>query len=411
MKKILVFYLLPLIIGCTNFNNLTNDYFLEIKKESDFDILINEMKNHNLILLGESTHGTKEYYEYRSIISKKLIEKHDFNFIAVEGDWNSIYELNLYVKGLSDKKSAYDVLKTFDRWPTWMWANKQVEELAEWLKEYNDNLDFYDKIGIYGFDVYDAEKSLFIVESFLDLEYECLSNFKDDFSDYVYYLYHGNKPCNIETKEIYDLISDENFILDDKGLFNIKQNAFVVKNAEKHYRANVYQDMNSWNERVIHMTKTIEKLISRHGKGIIWAHNTHVGDARATDMINSNSINMGQIFRENNKNIFILGFGTYEGEVIAGRTWAGSIEKLKIPKANENSYEYLFYNLGMNNSIIFLQNENLNDEIKKINNNRAIGVVYNPDVEYPVNYVKTNIVNRYNAFIFIKETNALELLY
>lgn len=411
LKKKIMILIFIILTGCSNNLIYESDYFKEINSNEDLIKLINLMSNEELVLLGESTHGTQEYYEIRRIISQKLIENHNFKFIAVEGDWNSIYEINLYIKGLSNKNSAYEILKTFNRWPTWMWANEEIRLLAEWLKEYNQNLPLEEKISIYGFDVYDVENSIKIVENISKKKYECLSLFTDDFSVYAHYLASGFKPCNKEAETIYNEIRLNNLNLSNEEFFYLKQNAFVVKNGEKHYRAMVDQRMSSWNERVIHMNKTIKKIIDeKKGKGIIWAHNTHVGDARATEMIKTNTINIGQLFREANKEIFVLGFGTYEGKVLAGSSWGSEIKKMNIPKANRNSYEFIFNSFGFNKTIIFLNNQNLPFEINKNNNNRAIGVIYNPLNEYPGNYVNTDITKRYDAFIFIRETNALKLL-
>ena len=403
LKKIIILLFLALISGCVS----EETFFQEINSERDYNNLINLMSDKELVLLGESTHGTQEYYEIRSLISKKLIENHDFNFIAVEGDWHDIYKINLYIKGLSDKNNAKEVLKTFNRWPTWMWSNKEIELLAEWLKEYNEKLPLEEKISFYGFDVYGVENSIKVIENELDIKYECLSIFQNDFSLYINYL-SINDPCNQEAEEIYLLIKSNPFNLNDKELFYFKQNAFVVKNAEIHYRAMIDNRLSSWNERVLHMHDTINKLHQKKGKGIIWAHNTHVGDARATEMLFSNNINIGQLFREQNKNSFILGFGTYKGEVLAGRYWEADMEKMIIPEANINSYEQILKNKNFDKVIIYL-NQNLPYELSTINNNRAIGVVYNPENEAG-NYVRTNLKKRYDAFIFIKETNALKLL-
>jgi erythromycin esterase len=410
----LLFPFLLLMSGCIEKeeeNNISS--IIEFNEIKDLDVLFNYMYDKEFVLLGESTHGTQEYYELRSYISKRLIEDYDFKFIAVEGDWNLIYELNLYIKGLSDKNNAKEILEKFDRWPQWIWANEEIRKLSEWLKNYNDPLPLEKKVGFYGFDVYNAEKSLLIVEDILKLKYDCMSLFSEDFSSYAYFLSLGNHFCE-DAKDVYYTIKENISLKEELGhkdYFYLKQNAFVVKGAEKHYRGMVYSNMSSWNERVIHMNITLAKLIEKeNGKGIVWAHNTHVGDARATDMIYSGSINIGQLMREADVNIFILGFGTYMGEVIAGKAWGANMEKMIIPKAHPSSYEYLFKNLGMNQTLIIFGIGNISEDILEKRNNRAIGVVYNSQYEYPGNYVWTDLKERYDSFIFIRETNALELL-
>jgi erythromycin esterase len=399
--------------GC-NFIEDSNNFYTNINTYDDLSSLVRIMSEHDVVLLGESTHGTQEYYAIRSEISKRLIEEYGFKVIAVEGDWDSMYGLNLYSKGMSEKESARDVLEEFDRWPVWMWANSEIKQLGEWLKEFNKELSLQDKAGIYGMDVYGVERSIITVQSLLGDVYRCLFYFIEDFSIYTQYLSAGYEPCNTEAEQVYEFISTNKElidVLDAKDYFYLKQSAFVVMNAEKHYRAMVDASLSSWNERVMHMDSTIKKLMKQHdSKVIVWAHNTHIGDARATSMATSGSLNIGQLFRQDGKNIFILGFGTYSGEVLAGRRWAGPMEKMIIPKANENSYEHILKDMGFENVLIMLNHTDLPDELKAINNNRAIGVVYNPEHEYPGNYVTTNLVERYDAFIFIKETNALELL-
>ncbi|MFT4303751.1 MAG: erythromycin esterase family protein [Candidatus Woesearchaeota archaeon] len=420
MRKIILTFLVNIIFilvlaGCTTLiNEQTNNFYTEIINEDNYNELIERMKDKDLVLLGESTHGTQEYYEIRSLISKKLIEEHDFRFIAVEGDWKPIYKINLYVKGLSEYENANEILKTFDRWPEWMWANKVIEELAEWLKEYNQNLSEHEQVGIYGFDVYGAGKSLITVQEMSNLEYNCMSQFLTDFTEYARSLASNNDTCESEVIEIYEsIIQDENIKerLNDKEYFYLKQNALIVKNAERHYRAMVYPWLSSWNERVFHMNQTITYLINeKQGKGILWAHNTHVGDSRATSMIDSGSVNMGQLLRETEKDIFILGFGTYTGKVLAGRQWGDNMQILNIPNAGSPSYEAIMNNHGINKGIIFMNNEDLPQDIIDINYNRAIGVVYNPEHEFPGNYVRTNITARYDAFIFINQTNELQVI-
>ena len=408
----LIVFFIYILLSSGSFAEET--FFVDINDEKNYGDLINEMSQNNFVLLGEATHGTQEFYEIRGKLSKMLIEEHGFDFIAVEGDWNSIYELNLYVKGISEKNSAREILSGFDRWPEWMWANKEIEELSEWLKEFNEGLPFEERVGFYGMDVYGAENSLLVVQEMTDLKYECMSQFSNDFSDYAGYLYYRNEPCSNEVNEIYNEIKNSETFgsdFDDREFFYLKQNALVVKNAEKHYRGMVYQNVDSWNERVLHMNKTLENLVEYKGdKAIVWAHNTHVGDSRFSAMSQTNNFNIGQLLRESGSSVFILGFGTFKGNVLAGGSWGQEKEIMNIPEANENSYEYLFESLGIENSLIIFEGVDLPEEIESINNNRAIGVVYNPQTEYPGNYVPTDIKNRYDAFIFIRKTSELKTI-
>ena len=405
-----VLIFLILFSGCS----FDDEYFKELEGVEDYDNLIKTMSGEDLVFLGESTHGTQEYYEIRSKISKRLIEEYDFDFIVVEGDWASLYELNLYVKGKSSYGSAREILEGFDRWPEWMWSNEVIEDLAEWLKDYNEDLPVEERVGFYGMDVYGGENSLEIVEELTEYSYDCMVDFVDDFSLYSQYLAQGNPSCHREVEEIYESISDDEELMRNLGerkYFYVKQNAFIVKNAERHHRGMVFDFLSSWNERVYHMEDTLYNLLDYKGdKGILWAHNTHVGDARFTSMREEGRVNIGELAREEGKDVFILGFATSSGEVIAGSSWGSNENVMQIPPANENSYEYFFMNEGLDKSLIMFDDSNIPEELKEVNNNRAIGVVYNPYTEYPSNYVPTDITNRYDGLIFINQTTPLESL-
>lgn len=390
--------------------SIIREYSIPFEDKNDLvELVIESMSQSDLVLLGESTHGTQEFYEYRSQISKELIENHDFRFIAVEGDWNSLYELNLYVKGLSDYSSAKQILETFDRWPVWMWSNEEIELLIEWLKEHNDKNPSR-KVGFYGFDVYGAENSLELFKDTFKEKYPCIFQFEEDFTLYPRYLVEKGISCERNAENFYLEIEslEENY--DKKEYFNLKQNALVIKNAEKHYRRTLFQDSSSWNKRILHMNESIYNIMEyKNGKGVLWAHNTHVGDARATEMHAQGVINKGQLLRESGMNTFILGFGTYTGEVVAGDYWGSSMRIFEIPNAREDSIESLFYNSGLEKNL-FIFDENVPSEIMQSKGHRAIGVVYNPENEHVTNFVNTILPKRYDAFIFFKETNALKPL-
>ena len=414
LSGILIFGVLAFALGMIQFfiSDDGEGFINEMQSKKDFGAVIDKMKDKELVLLGESTHGTNEFYEIRRKISKELIEDHGFDFIAVEGDWESIYKLNKYVKGLSNKNSAKDVMQEFDRWPEWLWSNEEIEKLAEWLKEYNSNLAEDEKVGFYGMDVYGGENSLEAVEEILQNPvYECLSAVSDDFTQYPVYLAQRNEPCNEEAIGVYEAISSLDGLKEQIGeekYFYLEQNALVVKNAERHLMAQVVPQLSSWNERVEHMKETITRLLEKYdGKGIVWAHNTHVGDASETEMANEGRVNIGQLVREEEIENFILGFGTYTGEVVAGSSWGSEKEVMQIPKANENSYEALLNYLNKDKILLLMDAKKIPDEFRKINNHRAIGVVYNPLHEYPGNYVETNLTGRYDGFIYLRETEAL----
>ena len=369
----------------------------------DIDVLLEQMEQHDLILLGESTHGTQEFYEWRRIITQRLIEEQDIGFIAVEGDWGSIYRLHEYVIGTRND-TAESILRAFSRWPEWMWNNNEILELAEWLREYNEQYPAEQRVGFFGMDVYGAENSLqavkeavegTAVENEVHVAYACFAGVRE-FMDYVSLLQQGVM-CADEAEYVVELVKALPFV--------VQQHAHVVKNAERHFRAMIDPSLDSWNERVYHMNATVYRLHQTYGRGIIWAHNTHVGDARATAMVQQGQVNIGQLFREQDIQPYILGFGTYTGSVRAGLQWGAPGQVMHIPRAMSGSYEDM---LSRFDTALFLlkDTEKVPELFTHRLGHRAIGVVYNPLNERG-NYVPTILAERYDAFIFIKETRAI----
>ncbi len=397
--------------------------------ESEIQNLANKAGSANYVLLGESSHGTSEYYSWRSKISQNLIQDHEFSFIVVEGDWASLYQINRYVKHLSNEfETGQEILKTFERWPTWMWANKEFLDLVEWLRNYNQDLPLEQRVGVYGKDVYGIEESAPLVLSYLDKNdsqiaqqaqqaYDCLLDYQEDFSAYINDFLTQNKSCQDEIVAVTDYLKNnaEHYqqITSDKEYLNAKQNALVVQNGEVYYRLSAVQGPANWNSRVNHMKQTVSRLneyyqqLQGSSKGIVWAHNTHVGDARATEMAQSNMVNIGQLLREEHSQdqVFIIGFGTHEGTVAAGYEWGSPMQVVDIPPAIEGSVEQLL-NTHEHDSFILFLDEPLPSSLEEPRGHRAKGVVYVPDNDRH-QYVTTLLPERYNAFIFINKTQAL----
>ena len=428
------------IIGCNvgnsqNHNDDLVSYLTSkatgLSTSSDLDELIDNAGDKQLALLGEASHGTHEYYAWRDSISRRLITEKGFSFIAVEGDWASLYELNRYVKDMEGAAgSAREVLKNLQRWPLWMWGNEEVEGLIEWMREYNKDRSFEDKVGFYGMDVYDEWNSQTALYAFLEkhdseiLEqlrsyYDCFAPYGDDSWEYARAVRMGRDDCTDETAAAVDLIlnSRNELNVSDHEFLYAKQNAYVLKYAEKFYRQSVQsQGPESWNSRVEHMFLTVSRLLDYYGddaKGIVWAHNTHVGDARATDMARRGQVNIGQLSRESlgEEEVFITGFGTFRGTVKAGRQWGQSMQRLNVPDAHPDSYEFLLNQVTYENFMLIIdEQDRQHEEFNRIRGHRAIGVVYNPEREVPGNYVITVLPERYDAFIFFEETRALSPL-
>jgi len=435
----------------------------------DIDLLIDRIGESQFVLLGESSHGTSEFYQWRSEISKRLIKEKGFSFIAVEGDWPDCFKVNKYIKGYHDSgKNAYDVLHSFNRWPTWMWANKEMVELVEWLKQYNLNNNKQKKAGFYGLDLYSLWESMDEIIKYLKKvdpsalknaidAYNCFEPFNREEEKYAHATAFVPENCEEEVIEMLISLQNKNNVYnknnkDKEDYFSAEQNAITAKDAERYYRTMVKGDAESWNMRDTHMMDTLDRLINFHSisnndisikpKSIVWAHNTHIGDARFTDMKESGMINIGQLIREKkgNKNSVLVGFSTYIGSVIAARRWGEKMEIMDVPPAREGSWDNLLHfidndcidNNGKNKLVIFSKDidniQNLIDQkggeyCDNNNNNdkndgnyenkgqRAIGVVYNPKYEKYGNYVPTILPLRYDALIFIDKTTALSPLH
>lgn len=394
---------------------------------SDLDKLLNDIGDRDIVMLGEASHGTHEYYTWRTAISKRLIEEKGFRFIAVEGDWPDCYLINRYVKGSkNDGEDVRNVLNRFDRWPTWMWGNWEIVALAEWMKDYNQKLALDKRIGFYGLDVYSLWDSMHAMMNYLKDEdpeaaqsvrkaIQCFEPFGEDERLYARYTLreHG---CRDELlallKEV--RVKAQNLDGDREAAFNTEQNALIAVNAEKYYRAMMGFDNESWNVRDRHMMETLQRLMQFHGtgaKGIVWEHNTHIGDARATNMTKAGMINIGQLSRESYgvDKVYLAGFASYSGSVIAGSEWGAPMQEMEMPEARTGSIEALLHKQSEDNGYILF-----GDEDEKIFDSaihhRAIGVVYDPGMEKFGNYVPSVLSERYDALIYLDKTRALHPL-
>lgn len=404
----------------------------ELVSVDDLATLVEKAADRRLVLLGEASHGTHEFYVWRDAISRRLIEDHRFSFIAVEGDWASIQTLNQYVKGEGKPgRSARELLHAFDRWPTWMWANEEVVELAEWLRAHNAKLPPGERTGVYGIDLYDAWKSMDQVIDYLEREGEELgkaarrhyrewSRYRGDGHAYGRAVFAFLPTAEEGVQAVLEMLRDlrpapESPTLD--GWFGAIQNAKVVHEAERHFRKMTEGGPASWNVRAVHMHSTVRDLLDHYGpeaRGIVWAHNTHVGDARATSMRQWGQVNLGQLAREElgAKKVFSVGFGMARGVVVAAREWGGDREMMTIPAPSEGSWEELF-STGSKRGDFWLRFDPVVEagEWLKPLGHRAIGVLYHPEREREGNYVPTVLAERYDAFLFFQETRGLRPLH
>jgi erythromycin esterase len=395
----------------------------------DLTPLLNDIEDRSVVMLGEASHGTHEYYTWRTALSKRLIQEKGFNFIAVEGDWPDCYKINRYVKGYKDAGSNIrEVLGAFDRWPTWMWANWEVAALAEWLRENNQTLPLEKRIGFYGLDVYSLWDSMREMVQYLEKEdpqaaqtvkkaIQCFQPYEDNEHAYARASLTEHS-CRDKVLALLKEIRSKAMHLDGEpeAGFNTEQNALIAVNAEKYYRSMMSFDNESWNVRDNHMMETLDRLLQFHGagaKGIAWEHNTHIGDARATNMKRAGMINIGQLAREQygiNK-VYLTGFGSYQGSVIAGEEWGAPMQEMQVPKAKEGSIEHTLHREGTHNRYLLFSDPLLQEQYSEAIHHRAIGVVYNPDHERLGNYVPSVMPQRYDAFIYLDQTSALHPLH
>ena len=407
-------------------------YAHPLKSKVDLQPLFDRIGDERIVMLGEASHGTHEFYTWRTHITKKLIEEKGFNFIAVEGDWPDCYRVNRFVKGYDiESKSAYQVLHAFNRWPTWMWANWEIVALADWLQQYNRSKPSNKRIGFYGLDVYSLWESMESIMQYLqktdpqamkaaEEAFQCFEPYREDEgSSYARASQFVPELCENEVVDLLKQIQQRlpMYNTDHENVFSAEQNALVTVNAEKYYRAMIKGGPHSWNVRDSHMEETMERLLNFHGdqsKVIVWEHNTHIGDARATDMADEGMYNIGELARarHHEKGVFLVGFGSYEGTVTAGRRWGAKMQAMEVPRAREGSWEYLLHE-SLEENLLFMMEDLMNQNLFMENRlgHRAIGVVYNPEYEKYGNYVPSVLPLRYDAFIFLDKTRALHPLH
>ncbi|MFO7977745.1 MAG: erythromycin esterase family protein [Bacteroidales bacterium] len=388
--------------------------------------LMDRIGDARIVLLGEASHGTHEYYIWRSRITQQLIRDKGFNLIAVEGDWPDCYRINRYIRHYENGGStAFEVLKNFHRWPTWMWANWETDALMEWLRKHNQGKEHAHQTGFYGLDVYSLWESLEAIIDYLkkhdpdslDAAYEafnCFEPYSREGIDYASSVRFIPESCEKPVVELLQQLQQDAAAYDGdpEASFSARQNAQIAVNAEKYYRSMIGGGPDSWNIRDRHMTQTLENLLDFHGRNskvIVWEHNTHIGDARATDMRDDNMVNVGQLVREKwgPSDTVLVGFGSYQGSVIASHSWGAPMRKMQVPAARHDSWEALLHRTDPSERLIIARDIKNIPLMDQPINHRAIGVVYHPDRDHYGNYVPSIIPGRYDAFIYIDNTQAL----
>lgn len=408
--------------------NTIQQHALPIPDPSSLGPLFDKIDQARIVMLGEATHGTHEFYVWRSYITQKLIEEKGFQCIALEADWPDCYRLNRFVKGLDkEHDDAFDILKTFRRWPTWLWANWEMVGFANWLREYNEKRSLSKRVGIYGLDVYSLWESMENIIHYLqekdpdslEMAKHALNCFEPyRLNDELNYGLNGrfvSETCETEVAQLLKKIRLHipHYHNDAEQILNLEQNAEIAVNAERYYRVMLEGGPHSWNLRDRHMYETLNRIMDHYGehsKIIVWAHNTHIGDARATNMIDQGMFNLGEITRIKhfNEGVVLVGMGTYKGRVIAGRNWGDEMHRMTLPPAKPGSLEYIMHaNLPANQLIITEKMLQSKEWMQNRIGHRAVGVVYNPETDEFAHYVPTIFPLRYDAFIHIDETGSL----
>jgi erythromycin esterase-like protein len=402
---------------------------LPLESSGDLNSLLDRIGDARVVMLGEATHGTAEFYEWRARITRRLLLEKDFSFVAVEGDWPDCYRLDRYLKD-GEGGSAFDVLHAFDRWPTWMWANREIVELAEWMRAWNGERAGDGRAGFYGLDVYSLWDSLHTLRDYLAAHdghalerigaaLRCLEPHGEDVQAYARATRFVDEACEDEAVALLLALREQEDRLRARGgreaWFNAEQNALVAKNAEAYYRTMVRGGGASWNLRDAHMAETLERLLQHHGTGaraIVWAHNTHVGDARYTDMAAAGMWNIGQLARETygEEQVVLVGFGSHRGSVIAGEEWEAPMMRMPVPPAKAGSWEDVLHRASPGDKLLLFETDE-DVEFLAVRDHRAIGVVYHPQWESLGNYVPTVLPRRYDAFLFLEQSHALHPLH
>jgi erythromycin esterase-like protein len=392
----------------------------------------------SVVLLGEATHGTQEFYELRARITRALIEERGFSAVAIEGDWPDAYRVNRFVQGESDAVDANEALAGFQRFPTWMWRNSAVAEFVGWMREHNRGIaDRRHRVGFYGLDLYSLHASMRAVVDYLEKtdpeaaraarsSYACFEEFGFDPERYAWATTHlQDSSCEeAVTQQLLDLRrrraaalrTDETAASDE--LFYVEQNARLAKNAERYYRTMFRGHVASWNVRDSHMAETLEELLAhltsrgQTPKVVVWAHNSHVGDARATEISKLGELNLGQLVRERHgEKARLVGFTTYAGTVVAASDWGEPAQWKRVRPALTGSYEELFHDTGMRQFLLPLRiGSRAADVLSTERLERAIGVIYRPETERFSHYFKARLAAQFDAVIHIDETKAVEPL-
>lgn len=422
-----------------NFDALRAEMHPVTGASGDYDALLDLIGDASIVCIGEASHGTHEFYSERATITKRLIDEKGFDAVAVEADWPDAYRVNRYVRGMGDDADAIEALDGFrSRFPTWMWRNADVLDFVGWLRSFNDPLATEEKVGFYGVDLYSLFSSIEAVIRYLDQvdpdaaqrarkRYACFDHFGDEAQAYGYATATGiAESCEEEVvnqltelrRRAADLANRDGHIPPDE-YFYAEQNARLVTNAEEYYRSMYHGRVSSWNLRDRHMAETIDALVAHLGKSrggrarlVVWEHNSHLGDARFTEMGQQGELNVGQLVRERYEDQAVLiGFSTYTGTVTAATDWDAPAERKKVRPGMRGSYEDVLHQVSTAPYyLMFRGGGPAAQELDAPRLQRAIGVIYRPETERQSHYFHARLPRQFDAMIHFDETRAVEPL-
>ena len=392
---------------------------------ADLDGLLARIGDARVVLLGEATHGTSEFYRMRERITRELIDKKDFRFVAIEGDWPDAARIDHYVRHLEYPPSEWTA---FARFPTWMWRNNEVRAFVDWLRAHNASGQPETRTAFHGLDLYSLYDSIRAVLKYLDdvdpatarvarERYGCLTPWQSDPATYGHAALTGSYPtCEAEVAVVLtDLLHKRRAYAERDGerFMDAVQNARLIANAEHYYRIMYYGSRASWNLRDSHMFETLKTLLGFYGprsKAIVWAHNSHIGDASATEMSSRGEHNLGQLCRkEYGERVYAIGFGTDSGTVAAASNWDGPMEIKTVRPAIPESYERECHDSGVPAFCLPLRQSALSgpDGLGKPRQERAIGVIYRPETELASHYFQAVLPRQFDEYIWFDRTTAV----
>jgi len=390
--------------------------------QPDFGAAFDSFGGARIVLLGEATHGTSEFYRARAAISRHLIQHHGFNIVAVEADWPDAARIDRYVR---HREADASEAEAFARFPTWMWRNREVHDFVDWLRAHNEALPSAARTEFRGLDVYSMSASMDAVLNYLDRtdpkaakdareRYSCLTPWQSNPAKYGRAVLSGHADCENEaTAQLRALLDKRLDYLkrDGENFFDAAQNARIVRAAEQYYRLMYRGSTESWNLRDRHMFDTLQLLMQRRpgAKAIVWAHNSHVGNAAATSMGWEGEFNIGELCRTAyGDDAAAIGFGTDRGTVAAASDWDAPMEIKRVLPAREDSYEYLFKHAGFAHSLTRWRGRgDLSEALANPRLERAIGVVYRPETEFLSHYFRAVLPDQFDAFVWFEETKAI----